>query len=133
MRGFQYFSTFSEYFLTLQNDHASCIIVLVCVVVQAPITVFCTGTMSRGHLDSIHWVGIFLLSSENHIFLTHSFQSFDQLLYHIWSFFPAQVMLFSYISRSLAEFSRIPIVVTNQVRSQSRDESCQFPFQGIMS
>ncbi|KAK9279092.1 hypothetical protein L1049_012767 [Liquidambar formosana] len=31
--------------------------------------------------------------------------------------------------KSLAEFSRIPIVVTNQVRSQSRDESCQFPFQ----
>ncbi|KAJ0084959.1 hypothetical protein Patl1_30797 [Pistacia atlantica] len=32
--------------------------------------------------------------------------------------------------KSLAEFSRIPIVVTNQVRSQSRDESCQYSFQG---
>ncbi|KAG6631644.1 hypothetical protein CIPAW_13G104600 [Carya illinoinensis] len=31
--------------------------------------------------------------------------------------------------KSLAEFSRIPIVVTNQVRSQSRDEACQFSFQ----
>ncbi|XP_031286918.1 DNA repair protein RAD51 homolog 2 isoform X1 [Pistacia vera] len=31
--------------------------------------------------------------------------------------------------KSLAEFSRIPIVVTNQVRSQSRDGSCQYSFQ----
>ncbi|KAF2300485.1 hypothetical protein GH714_013781 [Hevea brasiliensis] len=31
--------------------------------------------------------------------------------------------------KSLAEFSRIPVVVTNQVRSQSRDEICQHPFQ----
>ncbi|XP_062171365.1 DNA repair protein RAD51 homolog 2 isoform X1 [Alnus glutinosa] len=31
--------------------------------------------------------------------------------------------------KSLAEFSRIPIVVTNQVRSQSRDEACQYSFQ----
>ncbi|KAJ4725942.1 DNA repair (Rad51) family protein [Melia azedarach] len=31
--------------------------------------------------------------------------------------------------KSLAEFSRIPIVVTNQVRSQSRDESCPYSFQ----
>ncbi|XP_035540884.1 DNA repair protein RAD51 homolog 2 isoform X2 [Juglans regia] len=31
--------------------------------------------------------------------------------------------------KSLAEFSRIPIVVTNQVRSQSSDEACQFSFQ----
>ncbi|EXC33216.1 DNA repair protein RAD51-2-like protein [Morus notabilis] len=30
---------------------------------------------------------------------------------------------------SLAEFSRIPIVVTNQVRSQTRDEGCQYSFQ----
>ncbi|KAH9700910.1 DNA repair protein RAD51 [Citrus sinensis] len=30
---------------------------------------------------------------------------------------------------SLAEFSRIPIVVTNQVRPQSHDESCLYPFQ----
>ncbi|XP_044478131.1 DNA repair protein RAD51 homolog 2 isoform X1 [Mangifera indica] len=32
--------------------------------------------------------------------------------------------------KSLAEFSRIPIVVTNQVRSQSHDESRQYSFQG---
>ncbi|KAH7560960.1 hypothetical protein JRO89_XS10G0147600 [Xanthoceras sorbifolium] len=31
--------------------------------------------------------------------------------------------------KSLAEFSRIPVVVTNQVRSQSRDESCPYSFQ----
>ncbi|GLT53577.1 hypothetical protein SLA2020_268400 [Shorea laevis] len=31
--------------------------------------------------------------------------------------------------KSLAEFSRIPVVVTNQVRSQSRDEACQYSFQ----
>ncbi|KAL6275990.1 hypothetical protein ACE6H2_019591 [Prunus campanulata] len=34
------------------------------------------------------------------------------------------------LSRSLAEFSRIPVVVTNQVRSQTRDEACQYSFQG---
>ncbi|XP_034218738.1 DNA repair protein RAD51 homolog 2 isoform X1 [Prunus dulcis] len=32
--------------------------------------------------------------------------------------------------KSLAEFSRIPVVVTNQVRSQTRDEACQYSFQG---
>ncbi|KAM7278771.1 hypothetical protein ACFE04_005905 [Oxalis oulophora] len=31
--------------------------------------------------------------------------------------------------KSLAEFSRIPVIVTNQVRSQSHDESCQYSFQ----
>ncbi|XP_057509566.1 DNA repair protein RAD51 homolog 2 isoform X1 [Actinidia eriantha] len=31
--------------------------------------------------------------------------------------------------KSLAEFSRIPVVVTNQVRSQSRDEISQYYFQ----
>ncbi|KAK3206114.1 hypothetical protein Dsin_020160 [Dipteronia sinensis] len=31
--------------------------------------------------------------------------------------------------KSLAEFSRIPVVVTNQVRSQNRDESCPYSFQ----
>ncbi|XP_004294689.1 PREDICTED: DNA repair protein RAD51 homolog 2 isoform X2 [Fragaria vesca subsp. vesca] len=31
--------------------------------------------------------------------------------------------------KSLAEFSRIPVVVTNQVRSQSHDEICQYSFQ----
>ncbi|OAY51697.1 DNA repair protein RAD51 homolog 2 isoform X2 [Manihot esculenta] len=31
--------------------------------------------------------------------------------------------------KSLAEFSRIPVVVTNQVRSQRRDEVCQYSFQ----
>ncbi|KAK4606258.1 hypothetical protein RGQ29_000497 [Quercus rubra] len=31
--------------------------------------------------------------------------------------------------KSLAEFSRIPVVVTNQVRSQSRDEICHYYFQ----
>ncbi|BBH04896.1 hypothetical protein Prudu_016144 [Prunus dulcis] len=31
---------------------------------------------------------------------------------------------------SLAEFSRIPVVVTNQVRSQTRDEACQYSFHG---
>ncbi|KAM3691718.1 hypothetical protein ACB098_08G033600 [Castanea mollissima] len=31
--------------------------------------------------------------------------------------------------KSLAEFSRIPVVVTNQVRSQSRDETCHYFFQ----
>ncbi|CAL5389134.1 unnamed protein product [Camellia sinensis] len=33
------------------------------------------------------------------------------------------------VSGSLAEFSRIPIVVTNQVRSQSSDEISQYAFQ----
>ncbi|KAH0929969.1 hypothetical protein HID58_015696 [Brassica napus] len=31
--------------------------------------------------------------------------------------------------KSLAEFARIPIVVTNQVRSQNRDETSQYSFQ----
>ncbi|XP_043702540.1 DNA repair protein RAD51 homolog 2 isoform X2 [Telopea speciosissima] len=31
--------------------------------------------------------------------------------------------------KSLAEFSRIPVVVTNQVRTRSSDESHQYPFQ----
>ncbi|XP_010521041.1 PREDICTED: DNA repair protein RAD51 homolog 2-like isoform X2 [Tarenaya hassleriana] len=31
--------------------------------------------------------------------------------------------------KSLAEFSRIPVVVTNQVRSQNRDETSQYSFQ----
>ncbi|GLU11731.1 hypothetical protein SLE2022_284560 [Rubroshorea leprosula] len=31
--------------------------------------------------------------------------------------------------KSLAEFSRIPIVVTNQVRSQRQDQACQYSFQ----
>ncbi|XP_048325292.2 DNA repair protein RAD51 homolog 2 isoform X3 [Ziziphus jujuba] len=31
--------------------------------------------------------------------------------------------------KSLAELSRIPVVVTNQVRSQSRDEACHYSFQ----
>ncbi|XP_054812760.1 DNA repair protein RAD51 homolog 2 isoform X2 [Prosopis cineraria] len=31
--------------------------------------------------------------------------------------------------KSLAEFSRIPVVVTNQVRSQIGDEACLYPFQ----
>ncbi|CAN1198719.1 DNA repair protein RAD51 homolog 2 [Linum perenne] len=31
--------------------------------------------------------------------------------------------------KSLAEFSRIPVVVTNQVRSQSRDAVCQHKFE----
>lgn len=35
--------------------------------------------------------------------------------------------------RSLAEFSRIPVVVTNQVRSQGRDEASRYSFQGIIS
>ncbi|XP_008792404.2 DNA repair protein RAD51 homolog 2 [Phoenix dactylifera] len=32
--------------------------------------------------------------------------------------------------KSLAEFSRIPVVVTNQVRSQSSNEAFHYPFQG---
>ncbi|XP_072983086.1 DNA repair protein RAD51 homolog 2 isoform X1 [Typha latifolia] len=32
--------------------------------------------------------------------------------------------------KSIAEFSQIPVVVTNQVRSQSNDESLRYPFQG---
>ncbi|KAM7527869.1 hypothetical protein LguiB_031279 [Lonicera macranthoides] len=32
--------------------------------------------------------------------------------------------------KSLAEFSRIPVVVTNQVRSQSSDETSRYSFQG---
>lgn len=36
-------------------------------------------------------------------------------------------------SRSLAEFSRIPVVLTNQVRSQIGDESRMYSFQGMMN
>lgn len=54
-----------------------------------------------------------------------------------WNFFDGEcifllVIKFIYLfieSRSLAEFSRIPIVVTNQVRSQNHDEVCQYYFQ----
>ncbi|CAN1226907.1 DNA repair protein RAD51 homolog 2 [Linum grandiflorum] len=44
---------------------------------------------------------------------------------------PRNHALGSHISflKSLAEFSRIPVVVTNQVRSQSRDGVCQHNFQ----
>lgn len=35
--------------------------------------------------------------------------------------------------RSLAEFSRIPVVVTNQVRSLSGGETPQYSFQGIIT
>ncbi|VVB01755.1 unnamed protein product [Arabis nemorensis] len=35
-------------------------------------------------------------------------------------------------ARSLAEFLRIPIVVTNQVRSRNRDETSQYSFQAIL-
>lgn len=44
---------------------------------------------------------------------------------------PRQQSLGWHISfiKSLAEFSRIPVIVTNQVRSQSGDEICQFSFQ----
>ena len=35
------------------------------------------------------------------------------------------------IPRSLAEFSRIPVVVTNHVRSQIGDETLLYPFQGM--
>ncbi|GLU11725.1 hypothetical protein SLE2022_284500 [Rubroshorea leprosula] len=33
------------------------------------------------------------------------------------------------VSESLAEFSRVPIIVMNQVRSQSHDQACQYSFQ----
>ncbi|XP_009625924.1 DNA repair protein RAD51 homolog 2 isoform X1 [Nicotiana tomentosiformis] len=35
--------------------------------------------------------------------------------------------------KSVAEFSRIPVVVTNQVRSQSRDETSHYSFQAELS
>jgi hypothetical protein len=35
------------------------------------------------------------------------------------------------LNRSIAELSRIPVVVTNQVRSQSNDEGYHFPFEGF--
>ncbi|XP_057953837.1 DNA repair protein RAD51 homolog 2 isoform X4 [Malania oleifera] len=38
--------------------------------------------------------------------------------------------LSEFTERSLAEFSQIPVVVTNQVRSQISNESCQYSFQG---
>lgn len=60
-------------------------------------------------------------------------------LYDIWNF-SSLVDLFFWVNmidllfphslRSLAECSRIPVVVTNQVRSQIRDEACQYSFQG---
>lgn len=75
----------------------------------------------------MHWVGMFLLLSKNQIVL----------ITMLWNFFAIGDCLFCLndasfcsISRSLAEFSRIPVVVTNQVRSQSRDEACQYSFQG---
>ena len=57
---------------------------------------------------------------------------FMELCYR-WPFCPQKSVFFSFIFRSLAEFSRIPVVVTNQVRSQSRDEICQYYFQGMIS
>ncbi|KAJ4831944.1 DNA repair protein RAD51 [Turnera subulata] len=44
---------------------------------------------------------------------------------------PRQHLLGWHISfiKSLSEFSRIPVLVTNQVRSQSHDEACQYYFQ----
>lgn len=52
------------------------------------------------------------------------------MLMIVFFIFGIKLLHFLNISRSLAEFSRIPIVVTNQVRSQIRDEACQYSFQG---
>ena len=84
--------------------------------------------MSRDPLDNIHWVGTYRLSSEDSVFLPFLFK----LVINRW-IFCAQLSCFFDISRSLAEFSRIPVVVTNQVRSQSLDEASQYSFQGIIT
>ena len=103
--------------------------------ISSLVALHCSGKTSMGLPDNIHWVGMFLLLSENYIILTVISQNFlamgDSLLSMMLFFlFPPPTTT---MSRSLAEFSRIPILVTNQVRSQSRDEACQYYFQGWMA
>lgn len=60
-----------------------------------------------------------------------SFIKYDflQNLFLPYQFCLSTSILF-FIFRSLAEFCRIPVVVTNQVRSQFRDEASLYAFQG---
>lgn len=87
-----------------------------------------SGNMIRGLLDNIHWDGIFLFLSENLLLINEIIIMF--LLYSMLK--ACHIFFFSFEHRSLAEFSRIPVVVTNQVRSQRRDEVCQYSFQGLL-
>lgn len=82
--------------------------------------------------DKIHWVGTFLLLSEDHTILTAISWNFLAMvtLFNDALSLSLSLSPLTLISRSLAEFSRIPVVVTNQVRSQSRDEICHYYFQG---
>lgn len=78
------------------------------------------------HISFIKWE--YCLSewiSRMYLFLFTPIQAGDQCSILIWCCFFA-------IFRSVAEFSRIPVVVTNQVRSQSRDETSHYSFQGIV-
>ncbi|KAL6979277.1 DNA repair protein RAD51, partial [Sarracenia purpurea var. burkii] len=54
------------------------------------------------------------------------FLSFVNLLYYTELSFPLNICA---VNRSLAEFSRIPVLVTNQVRSQNCNEVSQYSFQ----
>ena len=82
--------------------------------------------------DKIHWVGTFLLLSEDHTILAAISRNFLAMvtLFNDALSLSLSLSPLTLISRSLAEFSRIPVVVTNQVRSQSRDEICHYYFQG---
>lgn len=124
-------SIFWIYIFKIYNRHASYIVGW-CVNILSVVALHCSGNSSMGLPDKIHWVGTFLLLSEDHTILTayiaECLSYGDSLFNDALSLSPPTL-----ISRSLAEFSRIPVVVTNQVRSQSRDETCHYFFQGWMT
>lgn len=122
---------FQIYFFKIYNRHASYIVGW-CVNIVSVVALRCSGNSSMGLPDKIHWVGTFLLLSEDHTILTAISRNFLAMvtLFNDALSLSLSLSPLTLISRSLAEFSRIPVVVTNQVRSQSRDEICHYYFQG---
>lgn len=79
------------------------------------------GNMATELRGKICLVGTSHLSSKKSTYVSSELiLSRDIFVFYIFFFF----------CRSLAELSRIPVVVTNQVRYHTRDEECQFSFQG---
>lgn len=122
---------FQIYIFKIYNRHASYIVGW-CVNIVSVVALCCSGNLSMGLPDKIHWVGTFLLLSEDHTILTAISWNFLAMvtLFNDALSLSLSLSPLTLISRSLAEFSRIPVVVTNQVRSQSRDEICHYYFQG---
>ncbi|WOL06892.1 DNA repair protein RAD51 [Canna indica] len=73
-----------------------------------------------------HDVKLVIVDSMAAIFSRENERSTSGQKQHIWRW-PLSFL------KSLAELSQIPIVVTNQVRSQNNDEVLHYPFQGQMN